>query len=127
MAIVVEIKKERLEYYLDCLMVGKPIEPPDGEWNDQDMITLAGVCFFVLWSHCSEKTRDVKDSGILREHEEAIAETWRKDIHVAIEWASDSAKLVHAGCYDDEFDLTHEVKLDGEDWSALPLKGFRSE
>ena len=42
----IHFEKERAEYLLECLIDGKPIEPPDIGWTIDDMLALAGACFF---------------------------------------------------------------------------------
>lgn len=108
----VNFKKERAEYFVDCLDKGLAISPdPDqGGWTKNEMVQLAGACFFVLMSQGPISDVMAELSGFGRpekkhpEHVEAEEELLLNDIHAAIEFAANLSMLAHDGGYDDAYE-----------------------
>ena len=125
MALKVEVKKDRLAYYLACLSEGKPLDVPEGGWTGNELLALAGVCFFIRMTHGPEGFTPEQHEALPFEHKEAVSDTLYDDLHTAIEWCCDAAEHLHNGSYDELFDPTHVVRLSERD-QMQPLEGFRS-
>jgi hypothetical protein len=54
MAIMVKFNEARAQYPLQCLAVGTPIRPGQDGWTGNDMLALAGACFFGAMSQGPE-------------------------------------------------------------------------
>ena len=106
-------KKKRAEYFLDCLANGKPIshDPEQPGWTINEMVQLAGACFFVMMTHGPIlQVEYAKMQGkkyaqpANKEHAEAVDESVFNDLHAGIEFAGHLSQLV---C-DAEYDQTWE-------------------
>src|SRR5689334_4042277 len=60
MAESINFSKEKVQYFLDCLANGKPIEGP---WSFDNMMMLAGALLFVVRSQGSLPQRIQREGG----------------------------------------------------------------
>jgi len=109
----VNFKKERAEYFLSCLNTGELMEhdPEQPGWTVNEMLQLAGACFFAMLSHgpllkvAMAEMRGTKyEPPDDHEHREALDEGLFNDVHAAVEFAAHMTQMV---C-DDEFDEAYE-------------------
>ena len=126
MAIQANFDKSKVEYLLGCIEGGKPIKPMDseGEWTQNDLLALAGACFFAVMSHGPALLPQEEKAKLPAEYQEAYDDTLYSDIHLAIEWFADATMLVKDGEYDREYEPHHKALLYGEK-KVAPIKGFR--
>ena len=104
----VNFEKERAERFLRCLAEGEPIGIVQ---TIDEMLALAGACFFVMSTHGPLlRTTALKMAGesykppTTFEHQEAETETVFGSIHGGIEWAAQLTGLVCDGEYDAHFE-----------------------
>ena len=103
--------KKRAEYYLRCLVEGKTIEPEQADWTVNEMVGLAGACFFGLLSKgplLRKAAADMQGKKLepseATEHQEAYDELVFNDLHSAIEFVGHLTMLVHDQEYDNNFE-----------------------
>ena len=132
-------KKNRAEYYLNCLnaLGGESIAPEDAKgWTVNDMIGLAGACFFCLSSHgpllkramAEMQGKTLSPEELHPEHKEAIDEMIFNDIHAAIEFIGNLTMLVCDEEYDEEFEefVQCGVTQEGETSKQVTaIRGFK--
>ncbi len=129
MAIAIKFDKGRASYYLDCLSAGKPISPSGDGWTGNDMLALAGACFFAAQSQgpASFWLTEIPES-LHTEHRELVDETFSNDVHAAIKFYGFLTMCVQDGDYDErcEPEASALVALEGEvRWALTPIKGFK--
>jgi len=108
MAIKVKFNKARAQYLLQCLASGAPIEPETRAWTGNDMLALAGACFFGALSQgpASFWGRDIPEH-LHAEYREAEEETFVNDLHAAVEFYGQLTLLVQ----DKTFDAGYESNV----------------
>ncbi len=123
MTVGINFSKPKAEYLLGCLADGSPIE---GIRTMDDMLVLAGACFFVAMSHGPIRLRDVPWSELPTERREAGEEQFFADLHAAVDFYSHLTMLVRDGIYDRSFalDVKALVSGSGEGTVVKPLEGF---
>lgn len=104
MAIGINFRKERAEQFLDCIEKGKPIE---NVRTVDDMLALAGACFFVAMSHGPIAKSEIDWAKVPKEHREARDVQLFAEIHAAIEFYGQLTMLVK----DDEYDAAFEPQV----------------
>ncbi len=129
MAIMVKFNKARAQYLLQCLASGTPIEPETEGWTGNDMLALAGACFFGAMSQgpASFWGWDIPDN-LHPEHQEAEEEVFINDLHAAVEFYGNLTRLVLDGEYDEGYDANVEVLVtqEGDIHKTLrPISGVR--
>lgn len=133
----VNFRKERAEYYLRCLDEGKAIEPEQADgWTVDEMVGLAGACFFALLSHgpllrkAAAKMLGKKlEPSETAEHKEADDQLVFNDLHDTIEFAGHLTMLVHDQEYDHNFEelVRCGVTQEGEvKKTVVPIEGCKS-
>jgi len=128
--------KKRAEYYLKCLDEGKTIEPEQANWTVNEMVGLAGACFFGLLSHgplLRKAAADMQgkklEPPVATEHQEADDELVFNDLHSAIEFVSYLTRLVRDREYDNNFEefvrccVTQEGQVTK---NVVPIEGCKS-
>jgi len=107
----VNFVKERALRYMQCLDEGRMVEPEQEEWTINEMLGLAGACFFALLSHGPVLRRTAAEiQGMVlekpehREHEEADYEMVCNDIHAAVACVAHLTMLAWDEEYDDAFE-----------------------
>ena len=129
MAIGVKFDKARALYYLQCLKNGQPTNPPNGVWTGNDMLSLAGACFFGALSQGPESfwLKEIPEE-MHPEHQELVEEQFDHDLHAAISFYGHLTMLVH----DDQFDDGYEshvfalVSQEGDlERRLTPVKGVK--
>ncbi len=125
MSVAIRFDKAKAEHLLDALATGKPIE---GIRSIDDILALAGACFFTALSRSSTS---FERSGLTDEGEESeTTETsFVADLHAAIEYYGQLTMLVAAGDYDQCFEPFHQAIVAVEDGekTVLPLEGLRGD
>jgi len=101
MAIIVQFNKARAQYLLQCLAAGTPIQPANEGWTGNDMLALAGACFFGALSQgpASFWCRDIPEN-LHPEYQEAEEGVFFNDLHAAVEFYGHLTRLVKDGDYD---------------------------
>ena len=133
----VNFNKERAEYYLRCLDEGRAIEPEQAEgWSVDEMIGLAGACFFGLLSHgplLRKAAADIQGKKLepseTAEHKEADDQLVFNDLHGAIEFVGHLTMLVHDQEYDNNFEelVRYGVTQEGQvKKTVVPIEGYKS-
>jgi len=128
--------KKRAEYYLRCLDEGKPIEPEQTAWTVNEMVGLAGACFFGLLSHgplLRKAAADMQGKKLepseATEHQEADDELVFNDLHAVIEFVGHLTMLVHDQEYDNNYEelvrcgVTQEGQVKKK---VVPIEGYKS-
>ena len=130
MAIMVRFNKARAQHLLQCLASGTPIQPESGGWTGNDMVALAGACFFgalsqgpaSFWSH------EIPEH-LHAEYREAEEEVFFNDLHAAVEFYGHLTQLVQDGSYDSGFDpeVKALVTQEGDIHKTVqPISGIRT-
>jgi len=128
--------KKRAEYYLQCLGEGKPIEPEQTAWTVNEMVGLAGACFFGLLSHgplLRKAAADMQGKKLepseATEHQEADDELVFNDLRGAIEFVGYLTMLVNDQEYDDNYEklVRCGVTQEGQVTRKVgPIEGYKS-
>jgi hypothetical protein len=133
--IAVHFNKDYARAVLDAIQTGKPIPPPPGPgWTGNAMLALAGILYAAVFSQGSHTHQLAGITEAMRrampaERQEAVEDTFRRDIHDGIEFLS----FVTFHLIDDEWDEHYtgpEVKAvvyetpEGKK-SVRPAKGFK--
>lgn len=107
MAIMVQFDKARATYLLKCLASGASIQPENQGWTGNDMLGLAGACFFAAMSQgpASFWGEDIPDN-LHSEYREATEETFFNDLHAAVEVYGHLTMLVQDGGFDEGYNST---------------------
>lgn len=129
-----DFRKERAEYFIQCLEGDKPIAPKK-DWNVMEMITLAGVCFCAIRSHgltLKQVARRIQSAlptaQVAGRQDATDNDAILNDIHAAIEFVSELAWLVHEKEYDRQWEQSVEclVYQEGQIRNRhIPLKGSK--
>lgn len=127
----INFDKATAEHFVTCLAEGGPIAH-EGPWTADDMLTLAGACFFGVMSQgpMLEKIAKLMGKEIPQrhmEHAEASEEQFLADIHGAIGFIGELAMHVHDGEFDKHYEPRVRALLDGTSLSVHPIEGFRPE
>ncbi|MCH7540679.1 MAG: hypothetical protein IH999_09840 [Proteobacteria bacterium] len=104
MPIAVKFEKPRAQYYLDCLANGQAIAPIEDGWTGNDMLALAGACFFGALSQgpASFWLKEVPEDKH-PEYKEADDESFDNDLHAAIAFYAQLTMLVAHREFDDSY------------------------
>jgi hypothetical protein len=99
--ISVRFDKATAERFLDSLVNDRPIELPSrAGWTRDDVLALAGACFFAALSHGPPGYNIADLDKLPKERREAIEEAFRNDLFAAVEVYSRLARLVMDREYD---------------------------
>lgn len=93
----ITFRKDRAAYLLDRLLHGQPIEPDQSGWTVDDMMQLAGACFFAVAAQ--GPAADVQQ--VHPEYQEAEFETMMNDLHAVLEFVAQRTQMVYDGDYDE--------------------------
>jgi hypothetical protein len=135
----VNFKKERAEYFLQCLDSGDPIshDPDERGWTLNEMAQLAGACFFALLTHgpvlkkaAAEMKGEDYEPPDDAEHREAVDELIFNDVHAGIEFIASLTQFVQDGRYDDNYEEFVQCGasqvVEGEIHKQIgPVQGFK--
>jgi len=128
MAIAINFDKAKSERLLQALGKGKPIS---GIESVDDILALAGACFFMAMSLGPELQKAVDWSKVADEQQpnEETEDNFVPEIHAAIEYYAQLSLLVADGEYDDHFDPKHNaiVMIDRGNKTVVPVDGMRSD
>jgi hypothetical protein len=131
---VLHFNRAGAQQFLDAVKNGKPFTPPSGQWNGNDMLTLAGMLFAAVFSqgphrHQAAGLTEEEVKKIAFERQEATNETLEKDIQDATGFIS----MLTFKVIDDEYDQSYEAEVsgivyrDGNRKHFLPLKGVKKQ
>src|SRR5262245_5112808 len=107
-------------------MDGTNIEAPPGGWSVDEMLCLAGALFVVVGHKRPAKLSGINVSNMHDEHFEHFVERTKMDIHAAIEFCSWPVMALATGRYDDQFEPTLELTVEGGELqppTTFELKG----
>ena len=129
MAIAVKFDKSRAVYYLDCLANGRPVEPTAGGWTGNEMLALAGACFFGAMSQGPQSfwLKEIPET-LHPEHRELVEQTFDNDLHAAIEFYSHLTTQVADDQYDSAYapQVVALVSQEGDlKKNLVPIKGIK--
>lgn len=129
----ITFEKKRAERFTQCLAEGNPI---GAVRTVDEILALAGACFFFLFSHgpifrraAAEMQGQITETPKHPEHAEADDELVFNDIHAAIEFAGHLAMLIHDGEYDESYEqlirclVTETSEVEKQ---LVPLSGFKT-
>lgn len=127
--IIVNFNKARAEEILHCLNTGDPIAPSGEGWTGNDMLALAGACFYAAMSQgpASFWLRDIPEN-LHSEHTEAEVSQFMNDLRAAVEFYAELTRLVHDNEFDHKCDpdVLAKATQEGEvSRSITPLRGFK--
>jgi len=125
MAIAIEFDKAKAQRFLDALEKGKPIH---GAESVQEMLMLAGACFFTAMGQGPELQKAVDWSKLNRKRNED-QDTFIADLHAAIEYYAQLTMLLAAGEYDQSFESRHYaiVLVEHGKKTVVPVSGMHDE
>jgi len=123
--------KSTAEYFIRCLDKQQVIEPPGGEWTNDNMVMLAGVCHCVVacqgprW----QEAMGVDVSQLSDEQREACDAAIVPELSAAMEWISERCVSVIDGSYDLTFEAEHSalITVDGGERRFMPVEGFKDD
>jgi hypothetical protein len=127
MAIAINFDKAKAERFLEGLTQGKSLS---GVQTVDDILALAGACFFIAMSQGPALQQAVDWSKIGNvDHSDQAEDTFIQDIHNAIEYYAQLTLLVADGEYDENFDAQHRaiVMLDKGNKTVIPLEGMKQD
>jgi hypothetical protein len=132
--ITIHFDKAYAQAVLDAIQTGKPIPPPPGAgWTSNAMLTLAGVLYAGVFSQGPHQHQVAGVTAAMKEswpaeRQEAVEETFQRDIHDGIEFLSNLAFRVIDGEYDQEWAPSVRAILyetaDGQK-TVIPARGFK--
>lgn len=123
------LKRDEVVHFLRCLADGVSIDHQGG-WTRDQMLSLAGACFFGALSQGPAKY--LHDQDVLKqldpEHHEAVGDQLHTDLLLAIEFGMFMADLVRNDGYDEDHEPELEVILSERDGKKVmqPVRGFRA-
>jgi hypothetical protein len=126
MPITINFDKVKAERMVDCLSKGKPI---GGILGVDDILGLAGACFFMAMSQAPALHQAVDWERLAPDARESTEDSFFADLHAAIEYYGQLTMLVAAGEYDDQFERLHQaiVMVENDRKTVIPVKGVRDE
>jgi hypothetical protein len=115
--------------FAKSLAEGLPLQH-EGPWSSNDMLTLAGACFFGVFSQGPTIDKIAKQLGQEapeRNPEQAGASQHEfiADIHGAIGFISELVMRVYDGDYDEDYEPTVHAIVNGAEHTVAPMKGFK--
>jgi hypothetical protein len=131
----ITFRKERATYFLDCLLNGRPMlhDPGQPGWTVDEMLQLAGVCFFAVAAHGpvpSPTAAQLQEWDQEHpEHREAEIETMMHDLHAAMDFIAQLTQLAYDGGYDHQYGALVRCGVQAVDTrveaSVVPVEGFK--
>jgi hypothetical protein len=129
MAIMVKFNKARAQQLLHSLATGVPIQPTGNGWTGNDMLAVAGACFFGALSQgpASFWCRDIPND-LQPEYQEAEEAKFFNDLHAAVELYGHLTRLVQDRAYDHDYDpdVRMLVTQEGDEKTVHPISGVKS-
>ena len=126
MAIAINFDKAKAERLVDALTNKKPLDTPR---DVDDVLALAGACFYAAMSQAPALHKAVDWSRVGHHEQDEDQDTFFADLHAAIEYYGQLMMLVAAGEYDDSFDPRHKaiVMMQDDRKTVIPVEGVRGE
>jgi hypothetical protein len=115
--------KARAEELLSILGEGKAIPAPEGGWNCDQMLQVAGALLFAAMSHGPVDKGRGQDQSTT--NGDTTTQSLSDDLHMAIDFYSDLTMMVCGETYDRRFEpnLTAVVMRDGTDRGFKIIRG----
>ena len=113
---------------LTALSNGTPIE---GVRTRDEMLALAGACFYAAMSHGPDlhQGRDRDKAPV--DYREATEPGFYRDLHGAVEFYAQVAMMIRLGEYDNRFEPEARAILhagaEGDGGQVVPLQGFKDQ
>lgn len=127
--ITIKFSKARAQEFIQALARGNPILAPDQKWTGNDMLALAGACFFAAMSHGPSSFYGTESAHPLKpKDQKAIEDTFFNDLHGAVEFYAHLTQLVRDGLYDEQYEpeVRALVTQQGNVTKTIrPVRGFR--
>lgn len=128
----VHFNKSFAETVVEAMKNGKPIAPPSGDWTGNEMLTLAGMLVAGVFSQGPHTyqlagiTQEMREK-LPNERQEAVEQTFGRDIHDAIKYLSTLMFAVIDGEYDQRYEETVEaiVYHNDDETRVMPARGFK--
>jgi hypothetical protein len=131
--LAVQFNKEHAEAVLDAIKNGKPLPVPEGRWTGGAMLSVAGMLYAAVFSHGPQTHQVARITAAMKkamhpEKQEAIEQTFHRDILDGIQFLSQlTFQLIHRK-YDEQFGpevvaIVYEAEDGGK--RAKPAKGFK--
>lgn len=126
MAISINFDKAKAERWLKQLSEGFPLSEVK---NVDEILALAGACFYLAMSRAPELHQSVDWKAIGREPQSEDEDTFFPDLHAAIEYYGQLTMLVASGEYDQTFAPKHKavVLVEDDEKTVVPVEGVRGE
>ena len=126
MAIAINFDKAKAERLVEAFNSKKAIDTPR---DVDDILALAGACFFMAMSQAPALHKGVDWSRVGHVEEDEDQDTFFADLHAAIEYYGQLMMLVAAGEYDDSFDPRHKaiVMMQDDRKTVIPVEGVRGD
>ena len=127
--IPIKFSKARAQELIQALARGTPVLAPDQKWTGNDMLALAGACFFAAMSHGPSS---FYGNGLAEplnpQNQRAIEDKFFNDLHAAVEYYAHLTQLVRDDLYDEQHEpeLRALVTQQGNVTKTIrPVRGFR--
>ena len=127
---MVKFNKARAQHLLNCLAAGTPIEPEHEGWNGNDMLVLAGACFFGALSEGPESfwCPDIPKTQH-PEYREAEEASFSNHLHAAVQCYGHLTMLVLDRAYDEGYEANVKalVAQEGDVHKTVrPISGIKA-
>lgn len=123
MPVSIRFEKAKVEKFLDALANGTPIENVK---SADDVLALAGACFFSALSRSASIEQGAEDEDEESRSEDAFI----ADLHAAIEYYAQLSMVLATGDYDQSFEPYHQavvhVEADGTK-TVVPIEGMKGD
>src|SRR5262249_22321960 len=122
----INFDKAKAQRWIESLSNGTAI---DAARNVDDVLALAGACFFVAMSQAPQLHKAVDWERLGRKPEQESQDEFFPELHAAIEYYGQLMMLVAAGEYDQEFDRRHKaiVLVENGKKTVIPVEGVRDD
>lgn len=122
MAIAIRFDPAKADLLLQSISTGKTIEAPR---NIDEILALAGACFFHAMSRAPELHKGVDWERLGKKPKEQSEEAFLADLQAAIEYYAHLMMLVAVGEYEENFTGPHEaiVLVQKDHKTVIPLAG----
>jgi len=126
MAIAIRFNPTKADHLLQALSAGKTLDAPR---NIDEVLALAGACFFHAMSRAPELHKGVDWERLGKKPKEQSEEAFLADVQAAIEYYAHLMMLVAVGEYEQNFTGPHEaiVLVQKDHKTVIPLAGTNDD